>query len=189
MLGRGLPAVIALLLLGTIASTSATVVVPAEFREIVADASLIVRGTVTDVRAVAVRGDGIDSVGTIAVASVLKGAAPDGFVSIRVPGGTIGRTRFVMIGAPELTLNEQAVFFLKRGADNFWRPIGLTMGISRLQLDQTTRQWTINAPLVAGRTASTGPVVRGDVRRKPMAVADFEALVRLLAAAQAGGGQ
>src|SRR4051812_41767969 len=127
MLRRGSPVFALFLLLGTVAS--ATVIVPTEFREIVADASLIVRGTVTDVRAVEVRGEGIDSIGTIAVASVLKGSAPDGFVSIRVPGGTIGRTRFVMIGAPELTPNEQAVFFLKRGADNFWRPVGLTMGI------------------------------------------------------------
>jgi hypothetical protein len=166
----------------------ATVVVPTEFREVVADAGLIVRGVITDVRAVAVRDEGIDTIGTVAVESVLKGAA-DGFVSVRVPGGTIGRTRFVMVGAPVFTVNERAVFFLKRGADNFWRPVGLTMGISRLQPDAATRQWMVNAPLLAGRTASVGPVVRGDARRKPMSVPDFEALVRLVAAGQAGGGQ
>jgi hypothetical protein len=173
---------------GAAVTLGATVVVPTEFREVVADAGLIVRGMITDVRAVEVRDDGIDTIGTVAVESVLKGAA-DGFVSIRVPGGTIGRTRFVMVGAPVLTVNERAVFFLKRGTDNFWRPVGLTMGISRLQADAATRQWVVNAPLLAGRTASVGPVVRGDVRRKPMSVPDFEALVRLVAAGQAGGGQ
>ena len=70
-------------------SLVATVVVPAEFRAIVTDAALIVRGRVTDVRAVAVPGRGIESIATVAVEAVLKGTA-ESFVSVRVPGGTVG---------------------------------------------------------------------------------------------------
>ena len=89
---------------------------PAGFREIVADASVIVRGRITDVRAVAVAGAGIDSVATVAVESVLKGEAA-AFVNVRVPGGEIGRTRFVVVGSPTFKPDQRAVFFLKRGAD------------------------------------------------------------------------
>jgi hypothetical protein len=178
-------ATLAALLFGGI-SLSATVVVPTEFREVVGDAGLIVRGRVTDVRAEVVRDRGIESVGTISVEAVLKGSA-ERFVSVRVPGGVVGTTRTVMVGAPHLTPDEQAVFFLKRGADNYWRPVGLSMGIYRLQFDRATRQTVINAPILLGQTASAGPVVRGDVRRRPMAVAEFDSLVRLVAAQRTGG--
>ena len=63
---------------------SATIVVPADFREVVADATLIVRGHITDVRSVVTLDKGIESIGTIAVDSTLKGDVYD-FVSMRVP--------------------------------------------------------------------------------------------------------
>ena len=66
------------------APLSATVIVPAEFREIVADAAVIIRGRVTNVRAEVVPNQGIETVATIAVEAALKGS-PGDFVSIRVP--------------------------------------------------------------------------------------------------------
>jgi hypothetical protein len=179
--------ILAALLVGG-AALSGTVVIPTEFREVVTDAGLIVRGRITDVRAEVVRGRGIESIGTISVDLVLKGSA-ERFVSVRVPGGVVGVTRTVMVGAPRLAPDEQAVFFLKRGADNFWRPVGLSMGIYRVQYDRATRRSVVNAPLLMGQTASPGRVVRGDERRRPMAVAEFESLVRLVAASPAGRAQ
>ena len=167
------------------AAASATVSIPTSFREVVADATLVVRGHVTDVRSVAVPGVGIESIATIGIDAVLKGQAGDGFVSFRVPGGEIGRDRFVVVGAPKVTVAEQAVFFLKRGPDNAWRPIGLTMGIYQMKADPATGLAVIDAPVVLGQTASAGQIVRGDARRKPMAVQDFESLVRLIVASQA----
>lgn len=178
---------IAVLLLATV-PVSATVFIPTEFRELVSDAGLIVRGRVTDVRAEAVPDRGIESIGTISVDAVLKGTA-DRFVSVRVPGGVLGATRTVMVGAPRLSMSEQAVFFLKRGADNYWRPVGLSMGIYRVQYNRTSRRTLISAPVLLGHTASPGPIVRGDARRGPIAVSEFESLVRLVTVAQAGGGR
>lgn len=166
---------------------AANIVVPAEFREVVADASVIVRGRITDVRAVVVPGAGIDSVATVAVESVLKGEAT-GFVNVRVPGGEIGRTRFIVVGSPTFKADQRAVFFLKRGADNGLRPVGLTMGIYRVQVERQTGRALVDAPLVVGRTASTGPVVRGDVRRRSIPVQEFDALVRVVVQGQTGGG-
>ena len=164
----------------------ASLVIPADFREVVTEAGLIVRGRVTDVRAVEVRGVGVDSIATVAVEGVIKGQS-DAFVYVRVPGGEIGRYRFVMIGAPTFRAGQRAVFFLKRGADGFWRPIGLTMGIYRVQPDPVTGQPVVPPPLVGGRTAPVrGPAVRGDERRRSMPVAEFESLVRLVMLTPAG---
>lgn len=183
---RNLCAVLLTLALAlTSGSLHATLVIPAEFREIVTDAGLIVRGTVTDVRSFVVSGSVIDSVATVAVESLLKGPA-ETFVSVRVPGGEVGRTRYVMSGAPTFRVGQRAVLFLKRGPDAAWRPIGLTMGVYRVQAEPVTGRAVVQPPLVPGRTtATTGEVVRGDSRRRLMPVAEFESLVRLVIASPA----
>jgi len=165
----------------------ATVVIPTEFREVVASATTIVRGRVTDVRAVLAQRNLIETIGTVAVDAVLKGPSAS-FVYVRVQGGEIGRDRHVAVGAPQLTVGEQAVFFLRRGSDNTMRPVGLTMGVYRVKAETGTGRPVIDPPLLAGQTASVGTVVRGDARRKPMAVQEFESLVRLVMAAQASAG-
>lgn len=152
----------------------------AEFREIVSDASTIVRGRVTDVRAVRSAAGDVESAVTIGVDSVLKGTA-DAFVAMRIPGGTIGRYRTVMTGAPVMRVGDQAVFFLKRGPANALWPVGLTQGIYRVRPGAGGGQ--VHAPVVAGVTTNAaGPVVRGDSRRKTLPVTEFESLVRLVLA-------
>ena len=158
------------------AALSANVVVPAEFKEIVADASLIVRGRVTDVRGVVTADRVTESIATIAVDRVLKGTA-SAFVSVLVPGGTIGRYRTMVVGAPVLKPGQQAVFFLKRDGRNNLRPVGLSMGIFQVRADEATGAAVVNPPISSGQTADVGPIVRGDARRKPMAVPSFESLV------------
>lgn len=153
----------------------------AEFREIVSGASTIVRGRVTDVRAVRSPAGDVESVVTIAVDSVLKGTA-DTFVAMRVPGGTVGRYRTVMTGAPVMRVGEQAVFFLKRGPANAYWPVGLSQGIYRVQLGGAGGG-LVQAPVLAGVTTNAvGAVVRGDSRRKTLPVTEFESLVRLVLA-------
>lgn len=178
-------AALALVIVIAGASLTATVFVPAEFREIVADAGLIVRGRVTDIRSIAVPGIGVESIVTVGVETVLKGAA-NGFVSLRVPGGDTGRYRHVMIGAPVLRPGERAVFFLRRGNDTLWRPVGLSMGVYAVHNDPRTGQLLVRPPIVAGRTASLGPIVRGDARRKHLAIQEFESLVQLIIAGRIG---
>jgi len=173
-------------------SASATVTVPVEFRAVVTEATLIVRGHVTDVRGVVVHERGIESIVSIAVDAVLKGPSTD-FVSMTLPGGVVGRYRSAMVGAPKLQIGAQAEFFLKRDPSNAWRPVGLSTGVFSVQSAPATGLAVVNPPLVSGVTASVGPVVRGDTRRQPMRVDDFESLIRLVmagqAAAQAGGRQ
>jgi len=180
--------IFALLLLTV--NASATVTIPTEFQEVVADAALIARGRVTDVRAVAVRNQPVETVATIAVDAVLKGESVD-FVTLRVPGGVIGRYRWVMAGAPTLAVGQQAIFFLKRDTvQNAWRPVGLGLGIYRVQPEPATGRAVIAPPLIAGQnTATDGTVVRGDVRRRFMNVPEFESLVRVVMAGHAASVQ
>lgn len=175
-------AVLLVLGLGS-AGLSATVLVPAEFKEIVADAALIVRGRVTDVRGVITPTRGVESVATLAVDLTLKGSASE-FLSITVPGGTVGRFTTRMVGAPVLRVGEQAVFFLKRDGRNAWRPVGLSMGVVQVRGDALTGAPVVTAPVVPGQTADAGPVRRGDARRSTMGVASFESLVRVVMAGQ-----
>jgi hypothetical protein len=167
---------------------TAHVVISAEFREVVSDATLIVRGRVTDVRAVdAGPIAGVESVATVAVETVLKGQASS-FVYVRVPGGQLGQYKYVMVGAPTFKAGQRAVFFLRPGVtDTAYRPIGLTMGVFRVQADPQNGQPVVEPPLVGGKTAAlTGPAVRGDVRRRLMPVPEFESLVRLVMATPSG---
>ena len=164
------------------APLTANLTISAEFRDVVRDATLIVRGRITDVRAIAVPDLGVETVGTIAVDAVLKGGTAD-FVSLRVPGGRIGRYRYVMTGAPTIAAGQQALFFLKQGSDGAWRPVGLTQGIYRVQAEPETGRPVVRPPLVAGQTMpAAGRIVRGDVRRRFMPVPEFESLVRLVMA-------
>lgn len=164
---------------------SANLSIPAEFREVVKEATVIVRGRVTDVRSVVEPGIGIESIATVAVETALKGQAR-GFVYVRVPGGEVGQSRVVMVGAPTFKVGQRAVLFLRaRGTDPALRPIGLSQGIYRVQPEPGTGRAVVTPPLVSGVTEGrSGPAVRGDRRRKLMPVQEFESLVRAVVASQ-----
>jgi len=170
---------LAALLMLAAPALSANVVVPAEFRDIVNESARIVRGRVTDVRAIDVPGRGIESVLTVAISSTVKGTV-EPFVYVRVPGGEIGRNRFVMVGAPTFTVGEHAVFFLKPEATGGWRPVGLSMGVYRVHPDAATGQPVVPSPIVARVTTSPRRISRGDLRRGSMPVLEFESLVQLV---------
>jgi hypothetical protein len=54
-----------------------------------------------------------------------------------------------------------------------------------VRTDPTSRQAVIQPPVVAGvTTAATGLVARGDERRRPLPVGEFESLVRLVMVTQ-----
>ena len=136
------------------------------------------RGRIADVRAVSTPDHGVESVATIAVDAVLKGQA-GAFVYVRVPGGEQGRTRVVMVGAPTLRVDTSAVFFLARSsADNAWRPVGLISGVVTIVHDTAMGRPMVHAPVLSTRDRA-GRVVRGDVGRRDLSVADFESLVSL----------
>src|SRR6185295_11735943 len=86
----------------------ATVLLPAEFREIVSGSQVIVYGRVADVRAEWMDGRRrIDTLVTVQAGTYLKGG-PGETVTFRVPGGQIGRYKNVLVGAPEFQPGDEA---------------------------------------------------------------------------------
>ncbi len=156
----------------------ATVLLPAEFREVVAGSQIIVYGRVADVRA-EWRSDrhGIDTVVTFEAATYLKGG-PAGTVTFRVPGGQIGRYRNVMIGAPVFAPGDEAVLFLTATGPSMARVFGLNQGVFRVRTDpQTGRRLVVTPPLVA-RGDAAERVTRGAVARKSLELDAFAVEVR-----------
>lgn len=165
----------------------ATVIVPAEFREIVAGAQVIVIGRVVDVRAEWEDGRRrIDSYVTIEVTSTLKGPAADTRTFV-VPGGQIGRYRSVMVGAPLFTPGDEAVLFLNVRSGAVAHVFGLNQGVYRVRTDARGQRMVVPPALMA-RTDSAEVVTRGAVTRRPVSLEAFSAQVRTVLAEIANAG-
>jgi hypothetical protein len=169
------------------ASLGATVLLPAEFREIVNGSEVIAFGRVVDTTAE--ESDGrtrVETLVTLRVDAYLKGGRGDTLV-FKVPGGQVGRYRTIMVGAPAFTPGDEAVVFLTvRGAD---RPsvFGLNQGVFRVRVDAQTKRRLVVPPALLARTASPETVVRGSVSRRSVPLETFGAQVQAVMAEAARG--
>jgi hypothetical protein len=156
----------------------ATVLVPAEFGEIVAGSQIIVYGRVTSVRAEwSDDRRRIDTIVTMMAGSYLKGG-PGSTVTVRVPGGQIGRYRNVMIGAPQLQPGEEAVLFLNASGPSIAHIFGLSQGLYRVKVDGRTGQRTVIPPVLVANGDAAQSVVRGDAKRRQLSLDEFATTVR-----------
>jgi hypothetical protein len=154
------------------ARASAMVLVPADFAEMVSGSQLVVYGRVVDVRSQMVGARRtIESVVTVAVAQAIKGD-PGATVTVRVPGGVVGRYRRVMIGAPSFRPGEEVVLFLSGRPPAIPMPFGLSQGVYRVSRDGNGRGLVAPPPFVEGR------VVRGDPARTAVDVNAFVTQVK-----------
>lgn len=162
------------------ASAHATVLVPADLGELSHDAIAIARGRVAAV-------DGqwtedhrtIETIVSIQVDEYLKGSLGS-VVQFRVPGGLLGRYRSIFVGAPEFAVDQQVVVFLGARGPSVPYLLGLSQGVFRVVPGAGGAGWMIT-PSALLPVATTTRVVRGDMARRPMALADFEQHVRALA--------
>jgi hypothetical protein len=165
----------------------ATVIVPAEFREIVAGAQLIVIGRVVDVRAEWEDGRRrINSYVTAEVASTLKGRA-GGEVTFVVPGGQMGRYRTIVVGAPIFAPGDEAVLFLNFRAGAPPYVFGLNQGVFRIRADARGQRMVVPPALLA-RGEAPELIARGAAGRRPLALDAFNAQVGAVLAEIASGG-
>ena len=187
-MGRVIPFV-ACVLVTSIAS--ATVLVPAEFREIVSGSQIIAHARIVDVRPAWADGRRwIDSVVTADVVSYLKGASDQETISFKVPGGQLGRYRSVVVGAPTFKRGDEAVLFLKRQGEDLPNVFGLNQGVFRVRVDSRTGE-RIVVPPPTMKTDESAPepqrVSRGALDRRPLAFDAFGARVREVMAATRKG--
>ena len=163
----------------------ATVLLPAEFREVVAGSQIIVYGRVADVRPEwSDDRTRIDTIVVLEAGTYLKGG-PGESVTFRVPGGQIGRYRNVMIGAPHFQAGEEVVLFLSSAGPAVAHVFGLSQGVYRVRLDRSGRRMVI-PPVLTASSELPQTIVRGDQSRQPLALDAFAASVRT-AIAQTGG--
>jgi hypothetical protein len=157
---------------------SATVLLPADFREIVSGSQIIVHGRVSDVRTEWTAGRRrIESIITVEATSVLRGAPAERIV-FRVPGGQIGRYKSVMVGAPEFQRGEEVVLFLRAQGPSIPQVFGLNQGVFRVSVDSRTGRRTVAAPLLASEGQAPQRVARGAPERRPQPLSEFTATVR-----------
>ncbi|MGB2715041.1 MAG: hypothetical protein WBC51_12735 [Vicinamibacterales bacterium] len=164
----------------------ATVLLPAEFREIVGDSQIIAYGRVVD--AVSELSDDrkrIETIVTFEVETYLKGG-PGETLTFRVPGGQVGRYRSITVGAPVLEAGNEAVLFLRKPERGLPYVFGLNQGVFRVQRDTRTQRRLVAAPLLA-RGETPESVVRGAASRQPMPLETFGAQVRSVMAELAEG--
>jgi hypothetical protein len=165
------------------APVGATVVVAADLAELAREARAILRGRVIAIepRWTADRRT-IETLVTLHAEASLKGRLGP-TVQVLVPGGRLGRYRTVLVGAPEFAVDQRIVLFLSWRAPSYPYVLGLGQGVFRVAPGEDGALMVTPPPLLAPQAGSLR-VVRGDPRRRPMPLVEFEAQVRALAKAQ-----
>ncbi|HEX5474373.1 MAG TPA: hypothetical protein VFX12_06915 [Vicinamibacterales bacterium] len=159
------------------AALHATVIRPIEFHELVAGARVILHARVLGVRAQWADGRRrVETLVTLEAEEYLKGQLGEQ-ITIRVPGGQLGRYRTIMIGAPAFTAGQDLVLFLDSSGPSLPFVFGLSQGVFRVVVDPA-RGAFVTPPLLEGRTTAPQPLVRGAMGRQPVPLAAFEAAVR-----------
>ena len=160
---------------------AATVLVPAEFREVVNGADLIVYARVSSTEA---RWSDdrkrVDTLVTLQPGTFLKGSARQTLIVV-VPGGTVGRYMNVTVGAPRFDVGDEAVFFLTTRGGDLPAIFGLNQGVFRVSTEGASRRRFVTPPVMS---RGNGPetVVRGDQTRRPVPLETFGAQVQAVLA-------
>jgi hypothetical protein len=163
----------------------ATVLVPAEFREIVQGSQVIVHGRVVDVRSDWTTDRfRIETFVTLEAGAYFKGG-PGERVTFRVPGGTIGRYRSLMVGAPEFRAGDEVVIFLTSEGPSVPHVFGLSQGVFRVRRQLRSGRRLVVPPALMAASDTPQRVTRGAAARRPVPLDAFGAQVR--AAMNAGG--
>jgi hypothetical protein len=162
---------------------TATVLIPADLGELSRDALAIARGRVAALDAQWTEDHGtIETIVTLQVETYLKGSLGS-TLRFRVPGGELGRFRSIVVGAPELAVNQRIVVFLGARGPSIPFVLGLNQGVFHVSRAADDSGWFVASPVMMPTTAGDVRVVRGDPARRPLALDQFEQTVRSLAGA------
>ena len=156
-------------------AATATVFIPAELSELSHDAVAIARGRVVAVDAQWTdRRRGIETIVSLETETYLKGSLGE-VVQFRVPGGSLGRFRSIVVGAPQFTVGQRVIVFLGSRGPTVPYVLGMSQGVFRLV--QSQGDWIVTPPPIVATTDR--PIVRGTLRPSPLG--EFERQVRALA--------
>lgn len=170
----------ALFLVMASASAGATVFLPSDLGDLSRDAYAVARGRILSVDTQWTTPDrgSVETVVTMAADGWLKGNLGS-TVRFRVPGGRMGRYRRIVVGAPTFDRGQHVVVFLGAAPPALPYVLGLSQGVFRIMSGAGGP--VVTPPAVLPSTAASRRIVRGDVARRPMPLAEFEQRVRALA--------
>ena len=101
-------------------------------------------------------------------------------MQFRVPGGSLGRFRSIVVGAPQFALDDRVVVFLGARGPSVPYVVGFSQGVYRLVRSGDGSTWLVTPPAMLP-AAGAVTIVRGDPQRRPLPLSDFEQQVRALA--------
>jgi hypothetical protein len=165
-----------LLMVIAAARAEATVLLPADLGDLSRGAYAIARGSIVavDSRWTSPEHRAIETIVTLRADLWLKGGLGS-TVQFRVPGGRLGRYRSLVVGAPSFEAGQQVVVFLGAAPPAIPYILGLSQGVFRIA------RGVVTPPAVMPESGAARRVTRGDPSRRPLALADFEQWVRVLA--------
>lgn len=168
-----------LLALASAATIRATTLVPADLNELAVGARAIAYARIIDVRTLeSADRRRVESLVTAEAIGYVKGNLGRS-VQFRVPGGTVGAYRTVMVGAPSFQPGEEVILFFGAQPSSLPYLMGFSQGVYRVRLDERTGvRMVIPAPPISRGTDA--PLKRGT--RAPMPLDEFTREVRALIA-------
>jgi hypothetical protein len=131
-------------LLGLLALLStparATMMVRMSDEALTLGSSVVVSGTVSDIRSARGTTGAIHTYITIAIDEVLKGYVPAATITIREQGGQVGDDEQWLWGNPSYELGESVIAFLDQDGDGFLRTSQMALGKFGIEYDAATGQ-------------------------------------------------
>jgi hypothetical protein len=167
------------LILIAAATADATVFLPADLGDLSRGAYAIARGRIVAAEARWAHADrrSVETIVTLEADAWLKGDLGR-TVSFRVPGGRLGRYRSVVVGAPSFDAGQNVIVFFGAAPPALPYVLGMAQGVFRIA---SGAGGPVVTPPAVMPSESPQRVVRGDLARRAIALADFEARVRTLA--------
>ena len=167
------------LLLAVSRSAGATVLLPADLGDLSREAFAIARGRIVSADSRWTTSDrrSIETVVTLQADSWLKRDLGS-TIQFRVPGGRLGRFRSLVVGAPSFDRGQQVIVFLGAAPPALPYVLGLGQGVFRIAADNAG--FVVTPSAVLPQAGPPTRIARGDLGRRPMALAEFEQRVRAL---------
>ena len=154
-------------------SLGATVLLPTDLKDLTKSAYAIVHGRVVSVQSQwSEDARHVESLVSISAIDYLKGNL-GATVTIRVPGGEMGRYRWVTVGAPTFREGDEVVLFLGTSPPAMPYVLGLSQGVFRL-----TRATPTSEPLVSPTPITPGVTPNGAIVRGTLAPVPYHEFVR-----------
>jgi hypothetical protein len=154
-------------------SLGATVLLPTDLKDLTTSAYAIVHGRVVSVQSQwSEDARHVETLVSIAAIDYLKGNL-GATVTIRVPGGEMGRYRWVTVGAPTFREGDEVVVFLGTSPPAMPYLVGLGQGVYRL-----TRAAPTSEPLVSPTPITPGVTPNGAIVRGTLAPVPYHEFVR-----------